>query len=155
MHEQLIEVLNAQGLEFILHPHQKLVSYQDAKENLPFPAEQMLKTLVLKKKTGGWLLVAVRGQDKLDFGKIARAAGVGRDSLIQPNAAEVEGELGFQVGGVCPVALRDDVEIILDETAASTLEKVYCGSGRNDVTLEINLSDLRRLSPMKLATVIK
>jgi Cys-tRNA(Pro)/Cys-tRNA(Cys) deacylase len=155
MHEQLIEALNAQNIPYMLHPHQALVTYQDAKENLPFPAEQMLKTLVLKKKAGGWLLVAARGQDKFDFGKIARAAGVGRDSLIQPGAAEVEAELGFQVGGVCPVALRDDVEIILDETAAATLERIYCGSGRNDVTLEINLSDLRRLSPMKLAAVIK
>jgi hypothetical protein len=53
MHEQLIEVLKARGVDFTLHSHQALVSYQDAKENLPFPAEQMLKTLVLKKKAGG------------------------------------------------------------------------------------------------------
>ena len=155
MYEKIMTLLEEKGIVYTTYPHQPLITFQDAASNLPFPAEAMLKTIVFRKRDGSWLLVALRGRDKLDFGKIARAAGVGRDSLSQPPPHEVESELGFQVGGVCPIALRDDVAILLDETAANSLDTVYCGTGRNDLTLEIKLTDLQRLSPMSVAPVAK
>ena len=50
-----------------------------------------------------------------------------------------------EVGSVSPVLLRDNVRILFD-TTVPTHETVFCGIGRPDRTLEIQLEDLIQIT---------
>ena len=53
-------------------------------------------------------------------------------------ADEVEEKMGHPVGGVCPFALNNDVEVYLDESLKK-FETVFpaCGSGNSAIELTI------------------
>ena len=99
-----------------------------------------------------WVLAATPHIDRVDYKKLAAALGVNRRSLRSVSPGDVERELGFQVGGIGPFALRDGVQVVFDE-ACSDLGKVFCGAGINTVTLEIDVADLIRLSAAIVAPI--
>ena len=99
-----------------------------------------MKTLAFD--TGnGIALAALRGGDRLQFGKLARALGVGRGRLTPLTPERVRDELGLEPGGVCPLVDRDDVRVVADLRVLE-LARAFCGSGRNDVTFELEPADL-------------
>ena len=86
-------------------------------------------------------LAALRGGDRLQFGKLARALGVARDRLTPLSPDRVRDELGLEPGGVCPLVERNGVTVVVDKRVLE-LERAFCGSGRNDATLELAPADL-------------
>jgi Cys-tRNA(Pro)/Cys-tRNA(Cys) deacylase len=137
------EILRAAGVAFTVHEHEPVRTFAESLERLPFPAEAMVKTLAAE--TGGELvLVALRGADRLHFGKLARALGVGRDTLKAVTPAGLEVELGFEVGAVS--LLTDFPAARLVDEAVLALGTVFTGSGRTDRTIEVAAADLVRVS---------
>src|SRR5262249_37777315 len=98
-----------------------------------------VKTLALA-ADGRVVLAALRGSDRLRFGRLARAVGVGRDRISPLPPERVRGELGLQPGGVCPIT-DADVTVVVDERVLA-LPRAFCGPGRNDATLELAPADL-------------
>ena len=139
--ERIVRLLAEHGVPFRVHEHTVARTVADAQERLPFPRERFLKTVAFRVKNGPWVLAALRGQDRVDYRKLAAALGVRRGDLLQPAPGEVEEALGFAVGGVCPIPPNADAETVVDRGAAD-LGTVYCGIGRADRTLEIGLTDL-------------
>jgi Cys-tRNA(Pro)/Cys-tRNA(Cys) deacylase len=142
-HTAIVRLLQHSGVPFTIHTHEVARTVADAEARLPFPKEQFLKTVVFRLKTGGWILVALQGQDQVDYRRLAAALGVKRGDLIRPPPEEIEAALGYQIGGVGPIPLGPDTGVLFDE-AALQMATVYCGAGRNDRTLEIGLADLIR-----------
>jgi Cys-tRNA(Pro)/Cys-tRNA(Cys) deacylase len=56
--------------------------------------------------------------------------------LVRLSPQEVESELGYQLGGVAPFAPNAQTQVLIDAGALGR-QTVYCGTGRNDRTLEI------------------
>jgi len=142
-HAAIIRRLQHSGVPFTIHSHEPARTVADAEARLPFPKEQFLKTVVFRLKAGGWILVALQGQDQVDYRRLADALGVKRGDLIRPPPEDVEAVLGYQIGGVGPIPPAADTRVLFDE-AALPMATVYCGAGRNDRTLEIGLADLIR-----------
>jgi len=138
------EILRDAGIAFHVHEHAPVATVAEILEVLPFPAEQHVKTLAFD-ADGGIALAALRGSDRLQFGRLARALGVGRDRIAPLSPDRVEAELGLQPGGVCPIVDRDAVAVLVDGRVLA-LPRVFCGSGRNDATLELAPADLVRVS---------
>jgi len=134
------EILRAAGIEFVLHQHVPVATVADIVLALPFPAEQHVKTLAFA-ADGRVALAALRGSDRLQFGKLARALGVARDRVSPLSAERVERELGLQPGGVCPLVGADGAVVLVDARVLA-LPRAFCGSGRNDATLELDPGDL-------------
>jgi len=42
-----------------LHSHAPTITLKEAQENLPFPVEQFLKTVVFRIKNGDWMLARI------------------------------------------------------------------------------------------------
>ena len=139
---QITELLCERGITFRVHEHVVSRTVADAEALLPFPLDQLLKTVVFRVKGGPWVLSVCRGQDRVDYRKVAAACGVKRDQIVRPAPDEVEARLGCEVGGISPIPPDDGVWPIVDATAAATLGTVFCGIGRNDRTLEIGIADL-------------
>lgn len=98
-------------------------------------AEEIVKTLIVK-TNHGFVALALRGKDRVDFKKVRRLFG-SKSQLAKP---EEVGEIaGVPVGAVCPVAI--EVPLIFDRKVME-LERVNLGSGDLTKGLEMNLTDL-------------
>ncbi len=146
-------LLRAAGVPFTLHEHPPLRTAQENRDHLPFPPDAMLKTVAFQIKQAGWVLVAVGGAERVDYRRLAAALGVKRGQIVQPPPEMLEGELGFQVGGVCPVPPGPGILVVLD-TQALAMDTIYCGSGRNDLTIQLTMRDLLQLVQPIIAPVV-
>src|SRR5579859_7328911 len=103
VYAQILAFLQAQEVPFTIHEHDESRTFNDAKEALPFPLERLLKTVAFRLKTGGWILVALRGQDRIDYKRLARVLGVKRNEIVQLSPDEVKSVLHVESGSVAPV----------------------------------------------------
>ena len=141
------------GARFVLHDHVPVSTVAEILVALPFPAEEHVKTLAFE-ADGRVALAAVRGGDRIHYGKLARALGVARDRIAPLAPERVRSELGLEPGGVCPLVDRPGVACsstgrVLD------LPRAFCGSGRNDATLELAPADLVRASGAEVVDLAK
>ena len=56
----------------------------------------------------------------------------------------MEEQLGFEVGGIGPFPVNNTIKIIIDQ-ALTDIGMIFCGSGKNTVTIEMDISDLVKL----------
>ena len=145
--------LEAAGIAYRTHAHAPLVSFEDAKVVLPFDPGSMVKGLVFRTPSGTFAIVALRGADRADYKKIADALGVRRADLRAADPADVEAELGMQLGGIVPLPINEAVVLI--DQSVTTLDTIFCGSGRNDVTLELKAQDLVRIASGRVGAYAK
>jgi prolyl-tRNA editing enzyme YbaK/EbsC (Cys-tRNA(Pro) deacylase) len=143
--DQLPSLLAEHGADFVIHEHEPVRTVEESRASLPFDVGRYLKTLAFRAGEGRWLLAALRGLDRLDYRRLADAAGVARAAIAAATPQEVQAALGCEPGAVCPVPLRAGVELLVDENAA-TMDRVFTGAGRSDRTLEIAMADLLRVS---------
>jgi Cys-tRNA(Pro)/Cys-tRNA(Cys) deacylase len=136
--------LDAAGVRYAAHRHAPLVSFEEAKTTLSFDPGAMVKGLVFRTPDGGLAIVALRGAHRADYKKIADALSIRRADLRAADPADVGAELGMQLGGIVPLPIGSAT--ILIDAAILDLETIYCGSGRNDLTLELATRDLLRIS---------
>jgi Cys-tRNA(Pro)/Cys-tRNA(Cys) deacylase len=149
-----VEILQDTGIPFVLHEHEPVATVAEILVALPFPAEHHVKTLAFAADGGAdgqVVLAALRGCDRLQFGRLARAIGVGRDRIAPLPPERVEAELGLQPGGVCPIC-DAEVTVVVDNRVLA-LPRAFCGSGRNDATLELAPADLVRASRGNVAAL--
>ncbi len=153
MSPEVRALLDAAGVRYSMHSHAPLVSFEEAKTILSFDPGAMVKGLVFRAPDRGFAIVALRGADRADYKKIADALGIRRADLRAADPSDVATELGMQLGGVAPLPIKGAV-ILVDE-AVTELGTIYCGSGRNDVTLELAARDLLRISAARVGNYAK
>ena len=141
VYDKILDLLSQGEIEFQSHPHDAVRTIEDAKRIAPTLVHALLKTIVFRIKDSIWVLAAVRCQDRIDYRKLAAALNVNRRQLSTLSAEQIESELGYEVGGVGPIPVRDDVKAIFD-TNLRDAETIFCGSGKNTCTLELKFVDL-------------
>lgn len=149
---RIVALLTERGIAFRVHEHRVARTVEEAKTLLPFPPDQFLKTVAFRVKHGPWILAALRGEDRVDFRQLAEAVGVKRADLVRPDAAAVAAYLGYAIGGVGPIPPNAETRTVID-TGATVMDRVYCGMGRDDQTLEIALADLIAVSGARVAPI--
>lgn len=147
-------LLAASGLSYTLHEHAPSVTIADADAYLNFPVERLVKTIAFCAKGRGWVLAALCGYNQVDYRKLAEAVGIGRDRLMRLTPEEVESELGYPLGGVAPFAPNTQTMVLLDKGALQHAT-VFCGTGRNDRTLEMAPADLVHVSGAQVVSLAK
>jgi Cys-tRNA(Pro)/Cys-tRNA(Cys) deacylase len=153
VYEAIVRLLTASGLPFTIHEHLPSRTVADAEEYLSFPIERLLKTIAFRTKAGGYLLAAVRGSDRIDYRKLAAATGTKRTEIVRLTPEEVADVFGVEVGSVSPIVLREGVEIFFDAQVTRT-QTVFCGIGRPDRTLEMQLIDLVQIMKGRVLPLI-
>lgn len=141
VYKTVIGLLEQSGAVFHIHRHPAVTTIAEAHRKVPHLTRNLLKTVVFKIKDADWILAAVDGHDRIEYKRLADALGVNRRALRSIAPGQVESELGFAVGGVGPFPIRRDTRVIFD-TAIQPSTQVFCGSGRNTRTVEINAADL-------------
>jgi Cys-tRNA(Pro)/Cys-tRNA(Cys) deacylase len=153
MHAEIEAILVAAGVDHRLHRHPPVVSFVEAKAALPFDPAASVKGLVFRLPDGGYAIVAMRGEARADYKKIADALGVRRSGLKPATEEELVRDLGMAPGGVAPLPVRG-ATVLFDQRTLE-LDVVYCGAGRPDLTLEIRRADLIRIAGGATADLTK
>lgn len=153
-YQKIVSLLQINGIEHRIIEHEPMATGEDVGQGLPFPIEMLIKTLVYRIRDSFWVFVALKCEERLDFGKLARSLGIGRDKLEKPGKETVEMELGFPTGGIGPFPLCGDVILVIDKKVMD-LERIYCGIGRTDRSLEIHPEDLLTLVSPVIGDVTK
>lgn len=153
-YEQILALLNIAGLPYQLHEHEAVRTVAEVEEKLPSLVDKMLKTIAFKMRDGRYVLAGLRGHDRLDYRKLAAALQVNRRQVASMSPQAVEAELGFQVGGVGPFALHQDVLLFFDENLCDQ-NPVNFGSGKNTVTIEMSFNDLQQVTHGRVVPLAK
>lgn len=140
-YETVMSMLENSGLPFTLHHHPRVCTIDDAERLVPHLTHNLLKTVVFKIKDSHWILAAVNGHDRIDYKQLARAFGVNRKLIRTVSPDAVEDQLGFEIGGTGPFPVLDSVKIIMDQSLED-LCPIFCGSGKNTETIEMDIADL-------------
>jgi Cys-tRNA(Pro)/Cys-tRNA(Cys) deacylase len=151
--EAIIALLTERGVLYTVHEHVPSYTVADAGERLPFPPERLLKAVAFKIKTGGYILAAVRGPDRIDYRRLAAASGAKRADIVRLTPEEVANVFGMEVGSLSPIVLQGEPTVFFD-TQVPMSETVFCGIGRADRTLEILLTDLVQITGGKVLPLI-
>lgn len=153
-YDKVLTLLEGSGVEYRLHDHIPIRTIEEAHEKVPHLTVNLLKTVVFRIKDRGWALAAVGGAARIHYKKLGDALGVNRRELRSVSPEEIQSHLGFEVGGVGPFPVTEDVRVVIDQ-GLEDLGIIFCGSGRNTRTIEIDLSKLIGLSGAVLWPVIK
>ncbi|MBZ0317849.1 MAG: YbaK/EbsC family protein [Anaerolineae bacterium] len=140
-YDENLRLLQESGVSFAIHEHEPYTNHQEMGDKLPFPIEALLKTIAFRIKDSFWILAGIRAPDRADYKKLAEVFGVKRGNIVAGSLDEILNDLGQEIGGVGPLSSRKNVKVIIDENLLN-LGTVYCGMGRRDITLEIQLNDL-------------
>ena len=154
VYEQILNGLAQSNAHYQIHEHAPSVTFQDAADYLDFPLERLLKTIAFRVKNGDWVLAVVQGAGRVDYKKLATHLGTSRDKLVRLTPEQVVSELGYPIGAVGPFPTNVQTRVVFDGGTLA-LGNVFCGTGRNDRTLEIAIGDLVRLSGGSTAPIVQ
>lgn len=140
-YHRIMNMLNGSGVEFRVHAHEPIRTIEEARKKAPHLSLNLLKTIVFRIKDSHWILAAVNGMNRIDYRKLANAFGEKRRAVRSISSDHVEKALGFEVGGVGPFPVHEDVKVVFDDRLAG-LGKIFCGSGKNTLTIEMQIADL-------------
>jgi Cys-tRNA(Pro)/Cys-tRNA(Cys) deacylase len=154
IYDDLMQQLTVSSIDYHIHEHAPSVTVVDAEINLDFPVDQLLKTIAFRVKNDGWVLAALCGHSQVDYKKLAAFCGASRDKLMRLTPAEIEQDLGFELGGVAPFAPNAQTRVVID-AGAMQYSRIYCGTGRKDRTLEISPADLVKIANAAVAPLAK
>jgi prolyl-tRNA editing enzyme YbaK/EbsC (Cys-tRNA(Pro) deacylase) len=145
IYDSVIETLTRGNATFRIHEHVPMRSVSDHREQLAFDSARYLKVLAFRIGDARWALIALKGEDRLDYRALANAVGASRGAVTSATPEELASIFGCEAGGVCPIPAHAGIEVLLDHDAA-TIDVAYTGSGRADRTLEIRMADLLRIA---------
>jgi prolyl-tRNA editing enzyme YbaK/EbsC (Cys-tRNA(Pro) deacylase) len=103
---------------------------------------QIAKSILFKTKDERFLMIVSAGDVKLDNKAIKELAG-SRVRMASPE--EVRERTGFNIGGVCPFALRTEIDIYLDESL-KRYDVVYAAAGTANTALPITFEELQEIT---------
>ena len=88
------------------------------------------------------IVIVTKGDVKIDNAKYRHTFG---EKAHMVAATEVEEKIGHPVGGVCPFALNDGVEVYLDESLKN-FETVFPACGATNNAIEISIEELEKVT---------
>lgn len=103
--------------------------------------QRIAKTLSFMVESHAMLVVAA-GDAKIDNHKYKGRFGT-KAKMLSPD--EVEGLVGHAIGGVCPFAVNEGVEVFLDESL-KRFETVFPACGSSNSAIELTIPELEKYS---------
>lgn len=97
------------------------------------------------KEEGSCILVVTAGDRRIDNSKFKHTFGM---KAKMPKGGDVEALTGHAIGGVCPFANPEHVEVYLDESM-KRFEVVYPAAGSSNSAIPVTCDELEQISHAK------
>lgn len=147
---ELEEYLREQGVWYRFVEKAETVHTADASDATGIELHRITKNLVSKTRKGGYALIVVPGDRRVDLKAAARALGVKNVRLLP--FAEAEEISGYPPGGTPSVGHKTEMSVVLDSKLLE-METLYCGGGTRDRLLELRVEDIVRLNNAVVAPI--
>lgn len=112
-----------------------------AAQALGCEGKRIVKTLSFKVNDKA-ILICAAGDAKVDNARYKARFGVKAKMLSHEEAAAM---IGHAVGGVCPFAVNEGVEVYLDESI-KRFETVFPAAGSSNSAIELTIEEMERYS---------
>lgn len=113
---------------------------QDAADAVGCELGQIVKTLFFL-ADGRPTAALVAGDRQVDTAKLASIVGVGRKKLKMASPDDVLTRTGYAVGGVPPVGLETDADMVVDDSL-QRFERVWAAAGTSNAVFEAGTEEL-------------
>ncbi|ROQ05935.1 Cys-tRNA(Pro) deacylase [Curtobacterium sp. PhB172] len=113
-------------------------SLQHAAEMLGIDPGDIVKTLVVKRQDGGFLLALVPGGRSIAWKKLRTVVGVNK--LSMPDAATALQASGYERGTITPIGATGDLPVYADDRIVG--RRVALGAGRHGASAFVDADDL-------------
>lgn len=102
----------------------------------------VVRSLLFKTGSDKFVLLAVAGGGRADWGVLRKQ--LGEKKLRMAEFSEVSAATGYVVGAVPPIALPDEIEVLVDQSTYR-YDEVIIGSGVLGYALALTSADLQSL----------
>lgn len=127
-----VRALRERGIEHrIIHPGH-VTSVEEAAAACGVETDQVVKTLVVRRGEGDYVLVLVPGSRSLSWPKLRAVLGVNRIAL--PDSDEALAATGYARGTITPLGL--DLPVVADERILGG--EITLGTGQPDTVVALN-----------------
>lgn len=132
-------------------PAEKLGAVETARL-LNVPPEQVFKTIVVTRPSGGKpILAVIPGPAEVDLKALAKI--VGEKKVRLPTQREAEQLTRLQAGGISPLALLNrGFQVVLD-TSAEAFAEIHISGGQRGLNIRLPVDDLARLCNARIAAI--
>jgi prolyl-tRNA editing enzyme YbaK/EbsC (Cys-tRNA(Pro) deacylase) len=150
---KITDLLDAHNIAYRLLPHTEPVfTVEAAAAQRGVVKEEMVKSILLKDRTGKYAMACVPGPAKLDPQAVRAALGDEWKRMSFATAEEITAVTGYVQGAVAPLCLPAEVPVVADEFFA-TLRRCNISTGDPMAGLELDVQDLLRLAGARLAKI--
>ena len=121
----------------------------DAANALKCEVGAIVKSLLLR--TGdGFVLCLVSGDKKCSLNKIKKITR--KKDVCMANAEEVKKKTGFTIGGVSPIGLTSDLEIMIDHQL-NRFQDIFAAAGHPNTVFKIDFKNLNKITKGVIADI--
>ncbi|HEX5018180.1 MAG TPA: YbaK/EbsC family protein [Actinomycetes bacterium] len=132
--ERVLAAAAALGVSAHLIEHEPVSSLAEAAAARGVDPADVVKTMVVRRGEGDYLLVLVPGDRVISWPKVRSLLGVNR--LSMPDAGEAKTVTGFERGTITPFGLTTPLPIIADERLRGRL--VTLGAGQHNTAIAVD-----------------
>ena len=142
--------LEEKGIEFEIIEHGASYRADQASKELGIDIKKIVKSVLFMNENKEPILIIVRGDKRVDQGKMAKALGFKKLRLATPQ--ELTEITGYEPGTLPPVAHKSQIRTLIDEDVLAE-DFVYAGGGSLGASLKISPKDIVKLQnavPVKI-----
>lgn len=147
--ERAVAALDASGIAYSIHRHGRVSSLAEAADALGVDPAGVVKTLVVRRGEGDYLLVLVPGDRTISWPKLRALLGVQR--LSMPDAAVAQQVTGYERGTITPFGSLHPWPVIADSRVVG--RQVSIGAGAHGVGATVDGSELVQVTGAQVADV--
>lgn len=147
-----IDALKGTALSFEVVRTERARSVEESAAFQGIPVEALLKTLVVRRGEGDYLLVLVPGPRAIDWNKLRKHLGIKRMTL--PDADEAREVTGYERGAITPFGTTAPLPVIADASIAGA-GTVAIGGGAHGVNLHLDADEMIAHLKAEVADVTK
>ena len=114
---------------------------KEAAEALGTEEARIAKTISLKQKDK-YIVIVTAGDVKIDNAQYKHTF---NEKAHMVSSDEVEEKIGHPVGGVCPFAVNDGIEVYLDESL-KRFKTVFPACGATNNAIELTIEELEKIT---------
>jgi len=127
------------GLDVEVRRIERPRSLEEAAARYGVPAHRLLKTLVVRRAAGEYVLILLPGTAQLSWPRLRAHLGVSRISL--PDAEEAQAATGYERGTITPLGAEGGWPVLADARIPGT-GMVTVGAGAHGVSLYLDADAL-------------
>ena len=121
----------------------------DAANSLKCEVGAIVKSLLLK-ADNGFVLCLVSGDKKCSLSKIKKITG--KKDVCMANAEDVKKQTGFTIGGVSPVGLINNLDIMIDDQL-NRFQDIFAAAGHPNAIFKIDFNSLNKITKGKIMDI--